>query len=154
MARSRRQTTYEKEAYIQGNAVRKLQPSRVLQEPPKKLSHRTRKNRDKALYMNLGYVLFLVVALAVAGMILLGYIRIESEITLSVRNISSLESELNNLKLSNDEAYHRIVSSIDLEEIKRVAIEELGMRYAGEGQIINVTGEGSDYMRQLSDIGE
>ena len=50
--------------------------------------------------MNLGYVVFLIGALAVAAMILMSYIRVQSDIIISVRNIASLERELNNLKLS------------------------------------------------------
>lgn len=149
-----RNTVRRQETYIEGNTVQKFNVVEELQKPLeiKELSHTTRKNRDKALYMNLGYVLFLVAALVSAAMILIGYIRVQSDIIISVRNIASLESELNNLKLSNDEDYARAVSSVDLEEIRRVAIGELGMRYAKEGQIINVSGEGNDYVRQLEEI--
>ena len=63
-----------------------------------------------------------------------------------------MESRLNTLKLDNDEEYSRITSNIDLEEVKRIAIQELGMKYAEEGQIVTVTGGGSDYMRQVADI--
>lgn len=149
-----RNTVRRQETYIEGNTVQKFNVVEELQKPLeiKEISHTTRKNRDKALYMNLGYVLFLVAALVSAAMILIGYIRVQSDIIISVRNIASLESELNNLKLSNDEDYARAVSSVDLEEIRRVAIGELGMRYAKEGQIINVSGEGNDYVRQLEEI--
>lgn len=141
--------------YIEGNTVRKLNVVEEIQNPPKKeLSHSTRKNRDKALYMNLGYVLFLAAALISAAIILIGYIRVQSDITVCVQNIAELESELNSLRLSNEEEYNRAASSVDLEEIRRVAIGELGMRYAKEGQIINVTDEGSDYVRQLAQIEE
>ena len=102
--------------------------------------------------MNLGYLLFLAAALASAAFVLIGYIRLQSEITLTVKHIANLESEVNNLRLSNEEEYNRAISSVDLEKIRQVAIGELGMRYAKEGQIINVSGEGSDYMRQLSQI--
>lgn len=153
--RQKRQTTYrENPTYIQGNTVRKAMPAEYPEAPVRELSHRTRKNRDKALHMNFGYVLFLVAALASAALVLISYIQIQSEITYTVKQIASLERELNHLKLSNDEQYNRAVGSVDLEEIKRVAIGELGMRYAKEGQIINVTGEGSDYVRQLAEIGD
>lgn len=143
-------------AYVEGNTVRKLNVAEEIHNPieKKELSHSTRKNRDKVLYMNLGYVLFLIGALVAAAMILMSYISVQSDIIISVRNIASLESELNNLKLSNDEDYARAASSVDLEEIRRVAIGELGMRYAKEGQIINVSGEGNDYVRQLAEIQE
>lgn len=147
-----RRESYES-SYIRGNAVRKLDSIRELEaEVPKKLSHTTRKNRDKALYMNLGYLSFLVIALVSAAFVLIGYLRLQSEMTTTIKKIASLESELNSLKLSNEEEYNRAISSVDLEEIRQVAIGELGMRYAKEGQIINVSGEGSDYVRQLAGI--
>jgi len=139
--------------YVEGNTVRKLNVVEELQKPLE-TKENGKKNRDKSLYMNSGYVLFLIGALAIAAMILMSYIRVQSDIIISVRNIASLESELNNLKLSNDEDYARAASSVDLEEIRKVAIGELGMRYAKEGQIINVSGEGSDYVRQLAQIQE
>lgn len=102
--------------------------------------------------MNFPYVMFLASALVVMGIVLSGYIQLQSGITRTVEHISRLESELNELKLSNDEEYSRITSSVDLEEIRRIAIGELGMRYAKEGQIIGYSTEGSDYVRQFSDI--
>ena len=151
----RRQNAYGRTGYIQGSAVRKLDVQRQMQEPPrKKLSNSTRKNRDKAFYMNFPYVLFLVSALLVMGIVLVGYIRVQAEITSTVKNISKLESELNDLKMENDETYSRITSSVDLEEIRKIAIGELGMHYAEEGQIINYSIDGSDYVRQFADIPE
>ena len=142
------------DTYVVGNTVRKLNVVEELQNPvqQKPVHHTVRKNREKALYMNLGYVLFLVAALVSAAIILIGYIQLQAEITLSVKNIAAMESELNDLRLTNDEDYARAASSVDLEEIRSVAIGELGMRYAKEGQIINVSGEGNDYVRQLADI--
>lgn len=159
----RRQQTYTARggAYIQGNTARRIQgnTARRLEEADygqgrrkKPASHTARKNREKARYMNMGYVFFLSLALIAAGVILTGYIGLQSELTASVKRISRLESKLNTMKLDNDEEYNRITSNIDLEEVKRVAIQELGMRYAEEGQIITFSGTGSDYMRQVADI--
>lgn len=141
--------------YVYDNTARQLNVQRAIEEKPRKrLSAATRKNRDKAVYMNLGYVLFLAAAMFITGMVLINYIQLQSQITSNVEQISKLESQLNDLKLSNDEEYSRIVSNIDLEEIKRIAIGELGMTYASEGQIIGYTNEGSDYVKQFSDIPE
>ena len=72
---------------IDGNTARQLDVVTELQKPrsPKELNHTVKKNRDKAIYMNFGYVLFLTVSLLVAGFILIGYIRLQSEITASSR---------------------------------------------------------------------
>lgn len=143
-------------AYVEGNTVRKISVAEEVQKPlnTKEIDKNNKKKRKQSLYTNLGNVIFLTGALAVAAMILMSYIRVQSDIIISVRNIAALESELNNLKLSNDEDYARAASSVDMEEVRRVAIGELGMKYAKEGQIINVSGEGSDYVRQLAQIQE
>lgn len=154
----RRQTAYRNtarrnSAYIDGNTVRRLDiPATIEEAPRKKLSHTTRKNRDKAHHMDFAYVMFLTTALVAAGFILIGYIHLQSDITNSVANISRLESQLNNLRAENDEELSRIESSIDLEEVKRIAINELGMRYADEGQIVEYSAEGSDYVRQVAEL--
>ncbi len=151
----RRKSDYRREhdTYIEGNVVRKMNVAGRPQERVRPDYH-TEKKQEKALYMNLGYVLFLVAALFSAAIILISYIQVQSDIIIAVKNIASLERELNDLRLSNDEDYARAASSVDLEEIRRVAIGELGMRYAKEGQIINVSGEGYDYVRQLAEIQE
>jgi cell division protein FtsL len=139
--------------YVQGSAVRKIDVTREIErEPQKKLSHAARKNREKAQHMNAGYVVFLCMALVATGLILIHYISLQSDITNSVQHISTLESQLNEIKLANDEEYSRITSSIDLEEIRRVAIQELGMQYAEEGQVVNFASENSDYVKQMADI--
>ena len=148
-----RQTTYRNSNYVAGNTVRKLDAQREIRTPQvQKVSDATRKNRERALHMNVGYVLFLTVAICMAGFILIGYIKIQSDITTSVKQIARLESRLNNLKMDNDEEYSRVLSSINLDEIKRIAIQELGMTYASEGQIITFATEEYDYVQQMGKI--
>lgn len=141
--------------YINGSAVRKLDVTREIERrPKKKLSNTARKNREKAEHMSPGYVLFLSLALIATGCILVGYIKLQSDITNSIQHISALERELNDLRLANDEEYNRITSSIDLEEVRRIAIQELGMKYAEEGQIVSFTSDNNDYVKQMSLIPE
>ena len=151
---SQRQTAYRTEnVYVHGNTARRLEVvENPRQAPAKKVSSRTRKNRERMLHMNVGTVITMAAAMAAAGLILTWYLTLQSDITNSIKHIAALESTLNELKMTNDENYSRINNSIDLEEIKRVAIQELGMRYAEEGQIITYNGEGRDYVRQKGDI--
>ena len=138
--------------YVQGTAVRREDIRRQLDAPKKQLSHTTRKNRERARLINFAFVLCLTIAMAVTWCVLIHYIQMESSITTSVKAVAAKESELNALKTENDEALSRIETSIDLEEIRRIAITELGMTYAGEGQIVEIPSEGSDYVRQYADI--
>lgn len=104
--------------------------------------------------MNMGYIAVAAAAFVIVCCVLMSYIKLQSDITNHITNISKLESQLNELRLANDETYTKIMSSVDLEEIKRIAVNELGMKYAKEGQVVQYTGEGNDYVRQYSDIPE
>lgn len=157
MAQSRRVTTTSNRtarttgSYVYGNAARKLDVRKEMQQAPKRqLSRQAQSNRERARFMSVGYAMFLAVALCATGMFLVNYIKLQAEMTNKVKQVSQLERQLNNLKLTNDENYNRIISSVDMEEVKRVAIGELGMTYAKEGQIINYTNIGNDYMRKVT----
>lgn len=136
----------KKSPYIYGNTARRLQEE--LNAPRKILSNETRKNREKAHHMNIGYILFLSGALFACAIFLIGYVQKQSELTSKIAQVSKLEKELNTLKLSNDEMYTRIQSNVNLEEIRKIAIDELGMTYAEEGQVILYQGNKKDYMHQ------
>ena len=103
--------------------------------------------------MSLGYLLFLSIAVVLMGLTLTWYISLQSQITGSVKNIAALQSQLNTLKQENDEAYNRANGNVDLDEVKRIAIQEYGMTYATEGQIVTYSdGGGNDYVRQIAPI--
>ena len=131
--------------YVRGNTVRNIQPERRTDDrPKKKVNNTVRRNRERAKHMG--------PALIATGIILVYYIGLQSDITNSVKHIATLERELNALKVANEEDYSRITSSVDLEEIRRIAIQELGMQYAQEGQIISFASENSDYVKQMAEI--
>lgn len=151
--------TTTQQYYVSGNAVRKLQEAPAKRSEYKKPSTRkapqTRTHRGvqvKAAPMNLKYIGVMVMALSVSCIVLMSYVKQQSDITNRINNISKLENELYELRLDNDELYTKIMSSVDLEEIKRIAVSELGMKYAEEGQVVTYSGEGSDYVRQYKDI--
>ena len=149
--------------YVYGNAAPKVDfepqetPGRredfrqQLEEAPRRQSNEVRKNREKAHHMSAGYVFFLATALLAAGFILVSYIQLQAELTNLTKTAATKETELNNLKVLNDETYNRIINNVDLEEVRRIAVEELGMVYAQEGQVITYENETRDYMRKVSE---
>lgn len=96
--------------------------------------------------------IFLTVAVLSVSIAITYYLSLQSDITNSIKSISRMESQLNELRTDNDEYYSRISGNVDIEMVRTVAIQELGMRYADEGQIISFNGEGSDYVRQTGVI--
>ncbi len=135
--------------YVSGNTVRKSRQNSY--QPVYTVRNGGRV--DSRSNGSLSYLIVLSVALVLTGLILTWYITMQSEITSSVKNIASLESQYNELKSSNDEAYNQANSSLDLDEIKRIAIQEYGMQYADQGQIVTYSDEGgNDYVHQSSEI--
>lgn len=141
-----------RQAYIAGNTVTKENVVEKMQQPYQTIDSRVARNRAKTKKLSFGYVLFMVAALALASTVLIGFIGVKSELTAATRNVASLESKLNDMRLSNDEELERIESSVNLEEIKRIAVEELGMTYAKSGQVVTISDEGSDYVRQMAEL--
>ena len=102
--------------------------------------------------MSKSYVVFLTMAVTVFGIFAGTYIKIQSDMTARMNTISSLESQIADLKADNDEAYKRIRMSVDLDSVREKALNELGMSYAKESQIIYYTVENDDFMNQYSEI--
>ncbi len=141
------------EYYIDGSTAKRIDVRKAIQELPDERSERqVQRKPRKARGMNLSYVAFMAVALCTAAMVLIGYIRIQAENTAMLESIARKESQLNSMRLANDEEYSRIVSSVDLEYVKDVAINQLGMKYAEEGQIVEVQVQGDDYVRQYQEM--
>ncbi len=156
MSRQVRKRAYGGSEYVHGNTVRQLNtvPERFdksqLEQP--RLSNAARRNREKAEHMNAGYLVFLSVAMIFTGIICLHYLNVRAEMTKQLKQISTLEAELTDLQSDNNETYNRINNSIDLDEIKRIAMEELGMVYASEEQVVLYDDQDGDYVRQYKDI--
>lgn len=151
--RQGRRTNYNNiTPFVQGNTVRHVEVVEEQQTLSRDERIRLRQNRERHKRMNLSYVLIMGTALLFVAVLLCNYIQLQSEVTNKVKEISQLEVEYNRLKLANDEELARINSSVDLEEIKAIAIGELGMTYAGEGQIVTIEDNDQDYVHQVADL--
>lgn len=174
--RNRNTVRNSREMYVQGNAVKRLQevPQRTdlpeIQErrrlaqkrkqksavpvtPAKQVvSRQAQRNREKAMAMNKGFVLFLTAVSIAVLFTCINYLQVKSEITASMKNVANLESELAQLKEDNDAYYSQVTSAVDISEIKKKVIGELGMKYPSEDQIQTYTTEGNSYVRQYQDV--
>lgn len=99
-----------------------------------------------------GVVLFLTAVSIAVLFTCINYLQVKSEITASMKNVANLESELAQLKEDNDAYYSQVTSAVDISEIKKKAIGELGMKYPSEDQIQTYTTEGNSYVRQYQDV--
>ena len=60
-----------------------------------------------------------------------------------------MEIELDSLKAENDDYESRIKGAVGLENIKKRAMDDLGMSYASDEQIVVYESDGTDYVRQF-----
>lgn len=137
------------EQYIYGNTVRALRPIEQEVRAPKALSRSARHNRARDMSMNLPFVLFLTIAMVITGITCIQYIKLQSQVTAYAEILSTKEIELEKLKAENDDTESRIKGAVGLEEIKKRAMDELGMSYAREDQIVTYDSDGTDYVRQF-----
>ena len=136
--------------YVHGSAAPKIDIRREVEERElRRVSQTIKKNREHVHSMSPAYILVLIMCLCATVGVIIWYVNLESRVTSQVSVINQLESKLNNARQANDEEELRIDNSLDLEEIRRIAIGELGMTYAQEGQIVTYSGEGVDYMRKV-----
>ena len=140
-------------AYVYGNTIRKetlpKTEEHTIPKQPRKTSRQVRKNRNKALRMSAGYVVFLAIAAIAALIVCTSYLKLQSEITSRSRNIASLQEKLADLT-----RYNAVLNSVNLEEIRDKAINELGMVYANPEQIIKYKSPTSNKVKKYEDIPE
>ena len=151
--------------YVNGSTVRQMETAPVRQPRPdrrqieenqrrKIRKNAVMRNRERALHMSRGYVAFLSICVVVVAFAAVSLIQIQSQVTQRMEHIASLESQITDLKAHNDARYKEIITSVDLDHIKNVAINELGMQYASEEQVIYYSVEKNNFMDQYSDIPE
>ena len=139
-------------AYVDGNAARKIEERK--ETPRKKLSREAQKNRAKSTSLGSGYIFFLAVMCSLATAACVHYLQLNAEVTAQRSAVTSKKLELNDLKSYNDAYYSKVTASVDLEEIKRRAINELGMQFVTEDQIRYYTPGNNSYVRQYQDVPE
>lgn len=147
--------------YIYGNTVRQAEvlPKRREweEEAPrrqKKVSRQVQKNRKKALHINPAYVAFLTIAAVLALSVCIWYLQVRAELTSRSENITSLQHQLAQAKEENNTRYNAVVDSVNLETVRDKAINEMGMVYANQNQIITYQNPVNDYVKQYENIPE
>ncbi len=151
----------ERYYYIEGNAARKLntvpqrevsperQPAR---QPQRRTNARIAKNTQRARAFDLKYAMALVVATVCLFGACVNMLSLQADITEQRRQIAMLESNLNELKDTNNETSKRLDSSVDLTKVYEFATAELGMVYPGNDQVVSYKASNPDYVKQFKDV--
>lgn len=150
--------------YIDGNTVRKIEtvpePKRIqptkeeydLERERKDRMRRIQRKREKAKELDLFSVAWLVLAVGITFWVCVKYLSVQSELTVTTKEITKLENEILTLKEENKTELDSITSDIDLDYIYKIATEKLGMVHPNKDQVVSYESTKSDSVRQYGDI--
>lgn len=138
--------------YVYGNTARTVNFPYEERKGNNERQIRPLNNKRKTVQWTVPYVIMLSGIVFLMGVIAIMYIGIQSDVTNLRNRKGALESTYEDLRISNELYYESILSNINLQEIERIAVEELGMQMAGEGQVMTYSGDIEDYVKQYTDI--
>lgn len=143
-----------RDEYIAGNTVRKVEPYNI---PAQKDRERRaaqerkaaiRRNRQKQMAIDAGFMFFLTIAVMATMVVCINFIRLKADVERATKDLAYVKEEVIDLKAKNDAAYNKVLTSIDYEEIRKIATQEYGMVPAGQNQIVEFVSDMEDYMTQ------
>ncbi|MBQ5953006.1 MAG: hypothetical protein IJL47_03030 [Lachnospiraceae bacterium] len=146
MAKSRRY-------YIDGNTVRVREtlPARREEEEILRVSVQP-EQRPVRVRINVPYVLTLLVVTLLFGYLCFSYLKVNASINASMNRIASLEQQLVKARAENAVMENRLSAQMDLEEVFRIAVEEMGMVYPDENEVVEYTEQMREYVRQHENV--
>ena len=121
-------------------------------ENKRQLNRQTIRNREKAMAMNRGFVLFLALISVAFLFFCVRYLKLKSEINRTMKEVALLELEVTKMKEENDASYTQVTSRIDLNQLKKIAIGRLGMKYPSDDQKMTYQKANNSYVRQYQDV--
>ena len=146
------ETTYRTEVY--GNVVRE-----VAVPVPKKTESENRpvevpKKRGNRKGQTLSIPYCMLIAAACVCIIMCGcnYLQLQALSTKYQKDIAEKESQLAEMKKENMDELNRIEASINLDEIREIATNELGMVYATEENVVLYENTMHNYVEQYDDV--
>lgn len=150
-----RRTTAYRTGQVQGNVARQLYevPERhERRQGPVEVPHRRRKTEKNTL--SIPYCIFLSMACVLTLVFGAYYLQEQALSTSSQKKIASLEGTLAELKKENADELNRIETSVNLEEIRDIAINELGMVYATQENVVLYDNINENYVSQYEEVPE
>ena len=138
--------------YVYGSAARAVYPERDNRRQ-EDVRRKTAPRRSGSFASVLLKSLIAVAMFALLFIMGIHYVMLMSNVTAAKNSVTSLENQIKTLKAQNDQREVEVHSTINLDEVKYIAITELGMKYASEDQIITYENRSDDYVHQVSEIG-
>lgn len=144
--------------YIDGSAVRKLEPQVAPNEPERrqkpKPSGQKRPSNDRRWVDELKYGMFLTCIVVAAVGLCFYVLNLSADVRAEKKHIENLQKQLNEQLNVNAEYRAGLDSMTDLDAIYKTATEELGMVYSKPGQTVYYSQNSDDYVVQYKNVPE
>lgn len=152
--------------YIEGNAVRQLQPAyepeierpQRPKEPERKVDPKVEQRRRKRLakdtVIDFKYTMLVACVCLTSLFSCAGFLQMQAQISDQRTSIAAMQTELSQLTNENVAKEEQLNSSVNLNEIYTKASKEFGMKYADSKHIVLYESADPDYVRQYQDIPE
>ena len=149
------------QAYIDGSAVRK--PAYQPEEKPVEREERKAKPRKELdrrplvgfrRGMDLYSVIVAGVFLAFIGFMTIRLLAVNAQVTELNKEITNLTKDYESIQGENNSLLFDIADDINLNEVYRIAVGNLGMVYPNNNQIVEFKSVGDGYVRQYAEVPE
>ncbi|MCR5368004.1 MULTISPECIES: hypothetical protein [Eubacterium] len=139
-------------------------PQRRVADPERRVERRPVKNNKPVTYrksaikarnslaFDFKYTFFLALAMIIMIASCANMIRMQSEIDDRKSKIASLQSEIREVKADNEAFENSLSNTYTLDEIRDIAVNELGMVYSEKGQIVYYDATSEDYVNQYRNV--
>lgn len=146
--------------YVDGSAARVPEPAFAPQPDQRRRHHRQHRPdprymaapRTNCVSVNIPITVLLVITLVISVLVGYRYLCLKSSLDTHMNSIKTLETRLDTLRTENDALEKSIDTSVDLNKVYEVAMNELGMVRVGQDNIIQYDKTESEYVKQYEDI--
>ena len=137
---------------VEGNTVRVREalPKNAPQQEIR--THVQREAVPVRVRVNVPYVLMLLAVTLLFAYLCFSYLKLQASINASMNRIANMEEQLTKVRSENAVRENRLSAQMDLEEVYRIAVEEMGMTYPLENEVVTYTEQMREYVRQYEDI--
>ncbi len=115
-------------------------------------SNATARSRTRTLSLNKSYIIFLILVCAATVFMCIQFLQLKSTVKSQNDRNAALESQLMTMRAENDALYDSVMSSMDLIDVRNIAVTRYGMHYASQDQIIWYNADNSGYVRQMREV--
>ncbi|MGN0243442.1 MAG: hypothetical protein ACI4CT_05205 [Lachnospiraceae bacterium] len=140
--------TYSNHTYVHGSTARQMEA----EQKRSTVKAQAKRNRERAVSINIVDSIFIVAALACVLFACLFYLSAQSKMNACMNSVQSKEKTLQKLVDENNSTVERLNSSLDVEAIYEKATKELGMKYASSDQVVYYKSTSPDYVVQYKNI--